>query len=76
MVEAYFRRLKYKVEQAEWQGDIKERDHFNEVYSSSETTLSKKLTGVEKQEVGGLSSQIHDPGTPVQLRGHLRCSPS
>ena len=52
-VEAYFRRLKYKAEQAEWQGDKKEQEHFTEVYRSS-----------------------HDPGTPVQLRGHPRRQPS
>ena len=46
-VEAYFRRLRYKAEQAEWQGDKKEQEHFIEVYRSSEMTLSKKLTGVK-----------------------------
>ena len=46
-MEAYFQRLRYKAEQAEWQGDTKEQTHFIEVYRSSETTLSKKLTGVK-----------------------------
>ena len=46
-VEAYFRRLTYKAEQAERQGDTKEQAHYIEVYRTSETTLSKKLTGVK-----------------------------
>ena len=71
-MEAYFRRLKYKAEQAERQGDIKDWDHFNEVYGSSETTLSKKLTGVKGKTLED-SSQIHDLGTLVQFRGHPRC---
>ena len=43
IVDAYFRRVKYKMGQATG----KEKDRLQEVYNSSQTTLSKKLAGIK-----------------------------
>ena len=43
MVDAYFRRLKHKMEQT----TNEDRTHLTEVYNESQRTLSKKLTGVK-----------------------------
>ena len=40
-VDAYFRRVKYKMDQA----TDSEKNRLKEVYSSAQTTLSKKLAG-------------------------------
>ena len=42
-VDAYFRRVKYKIGQATG----KEKDRLQEVYNSAQTTLSKKLAGIK-----------------------------